>query len=293
MIGSPKQLKVNNTQDLQSGVNPVAAYSVATGVNTDEQIARLFLNYNRAYLRLDNPDSELSLNRQESDDLNRRHIRFNQNYQGLPVWPAELVVHLDPQGSVDLVNGAFIPTPNTLITKPVVSTQAALTAARAYAPGSEEANASQPELIVYGALDRPARLACKLELDISIGSHWVVVVDALNGQILTAFDNVAHENLAGSGQDLLGDTKPLNVWRENNVFYLVGTSKPMFDPSSDPPQSNTTRGAITVNDARNQPLSKDLKPPEFMQKLNHRPRKTLNYKTPHAVFFGDDNRKAA
>ena len=32
---------------------------------------------------------------------------------------------------------------------------------------------------------------------------------------------------------------------------------------------------------------------DVMQKLNHRPRKTLNYKTPHAVFFSDDNRHAA
>ena len=32
---------------------------------------------------------------------------------------------------------------------------------------------------------------------------------------------------------------------------------------------------------------------DVMQKLNHRPRKTLNYKTPHAVFFGDNNRQAA
>ena len=30
-----------------------------------------------------------------------------------------------------------------------------------------------------------------------------------------------------------------------------------------------------------------------MQKLNHRPRKTLNHKTPHAVFFGDAIRQAA
>jgi IS30 family transposase len=32
---------------------------------------------------------------------------------------------------------------------------------------------------------------------------------------------------------------------------------------------------------------------DVMQKLNHRPRKTLNYKTPHAAFFGDDKRQAA
>jgi IS30 family transposase len=30
-----------------------------------------------------------------------------------------------------------------------------------------------------------------------------------------------------------------------------------------------------------------------MHKLNHRPRKTLNYKTPHAVFFAESEQKAA
>jgi IS30 family transposase len=30
-----------------------------------------------------------------------------------------------------------------------------------------------------------------------------------------------------------------------------------------------------------------------MEKLNHRPRKTLNYKTPHAVFFADNLLEAA
>jgi IS30 family transposase len=30
-----------------------------------------------------------------------------------------------------------------------------------------------------------------------------------------------------------------------------------------------------------------------MEKLNHRPRKTLNYRTPHAVFFSEPERKAA
>ena len=30
-----------------------------------------------------------------------------------------------------------------------------------------------------------------------------------------------------------------------------------------------------------------------MHKLNHRPRKTLNYKTPHAVFFAEQEQEAA
>jgi transposase, IS30 family len=30
-----------------------------------------------------------------------------------------------------------------------------------------------------------------------------------------------------------------------------------------------------------------------MNKLNHRPRKTLNFKTPHAVFFAEQMQEAA
>ena len=37
----------------------------------------------------------------------------------------------------------------------------------------------------------------------------------------------------------------------------------------------------------------DEKVEEVMKKLNHRPRKTLNYKTPHSVFFDDTEREAA
>ena len=32
---------------------------------------------------------------------------------------------------------------------------------------------------------------------------------------------------------------------------------------------------------------------KVMNKLNHRPRKTLGYKTPHAVFFGNAERETA
>jgi bacillolysin len=64
---------------------------------------RAFLGTYRAYLRIDDPGTELSLNRTERDELNRRHFRFSQQYKGLPVWPAELIVHLDPDGTVDVV----------------------------------------------------------------------------------------------------------------------------------------------------------------------------------------------
>ncbi|MGZ8271967.1 MAG: M4 family metallopeptidase [Methylophilus sp.] len=250
-IGTPRQIKVMDKGRVQSLLSQ-AVNSVVEKDN-DEKIVRAFLNNYRASLRIDNPDDELSLNRKESDQLNHRHLRFNQKYQGLPVWPSELIAHLDPEGNVDSVDGAFIPTPRKLLTKPIVTAEEAVTVARAYIPGSEEAKVNQPELIVYGALERPARLGWKMELDISAESHWTVVVDSLNSQILSAFNNVQNENVRGAGQDLFGNTLPLNVWFDNNIYFLVDTSKSMFAPSSILPSPDTTRGGIFIFDAKNQP----------------------------------------
>lgn len=197
-IGTPRQIKVREKQGLQ-GVTPSTAYTAAAAGNRDEQVVQAFLNSYRTYLRLDDPENELQLYRKESDELNQRHFRFNQRYRNLPVWPADLIVHLNADGNVDSLNGAFIPTPRKVATKPLVSSTEAVTAARTYIPGSEEAEAGRPELIIYGPLDGPARLAWKLDLNVALGAHWIVVVDALDGTILTAFNNIQYDNVAGSG----------------------------------------------------------------------------------------------
>jgi len=87
---------------------------------------------------------------------------------------------------------------------------------------------------------------------VSLAARWLVVVDALNGAILTAFNQVASANVRGTGADVFGVTRPLDVWREGNTYFMVDTSKPMFDPASDPPSPDKIRGGIVVLDANNQ-----------------------------------------
>jgi hypothetical protein len=76
-----------------------------------ERTAREFLSDHRTLLRLADPDNELDLVRNERDALGYQHLRFKQQYRGLAVWPAELNVHFDPDGNVDLLEGAYAPTP--------------------------------------------------------------------------------------------------------------------------------------------------------------------------------------
>ena len=226
-----------------------------------EATAQTFLRRYHAHLKLNDPDRELSLIRADDDDLGQRHYRYAQQHAGLPVWPANLLVHLDSAGNVDSLDGSYIPTPATLDAQPRLDAEAALAAARAAVPEGDRGEAHGNDLIIYGPHDRPARLAWKVELLIGLEQDWLVLVDALTGAILNAYDNVQHANVAGSGVDLFGVSRNLNVWSDSGKFYLIDTSKQMFDPASTPPAMNTTRGAIFIYDAEHYgpPANQDIK----------------------------------
>lgn len=248
-------LRVRPSTGTPSFIRAELLEGAAAGAGTaagDEETARTFLRRNRQLLRLDDPDAELRLLRRTADALGRRHLRFAQWYAGIPAWPAELIVHLDVAGNVDLMNGAYVATPRDVPLKPSVTAAEALTTARGIPPGGAPDAPGEPELILYAPLDHAVRLAWKIELEPSIPSRWTIVVDALDGRVLTAIDNVMDQNVMGSGVDVFGQTRSLNVWQEGGQFFLVDTSKIMFDPTSDPPSPDATRGGIVILDARNQ-----------------------------------------
>lgn len=219
---------------------------------------RRFLRFNRALLRLEQPDSELTLIRQNSDELQRSHLRFQQMYKGLPVWPAELTVHLDPQGNVDLMNGAYVPTPNKPISiKPIVAADKAIDIVLTELPSADEVGFSDPELIIYAPEMQSPRLAWKMHIDISASEKWLVIVDALTGAVLTKYNKIHSSGRRGSGQDLLGETRSLELWEDNGTFLMINTSKPMFNPNQAP---NDDRGSIFVFDLDYQSPPPDGKP---------------------------------
>ena len=242
LAGTPRQIKGEVLQRAQHGFS--------TGSDPQLTTARTFLRTNCDLLRLDDPHAELTLVRRHTDELGRTHLRFQQEYRGVPVWPADVIVHLNPEGHVDVMNGAFVPTPKKLGTAPVLDAADAAEYARTGLTDGAEAEVTASELIIYAPGDTPPRLAWKLELAIDLTSRWLVVIDAVNGAELTAYSLVMHQRVAGSGVDLFGRTRPLNVWRQDGLFWMVDTSKLMFDPSLDPSE----RGVIWIYDARNQEL---------------------------------------
>ena len=242
LAGTPRQIKGAVLQSAQAGSDPPLT------------TARTFLRTNCDLLRLEDPNAELVLVRRHTDELGRTHLRFRQQYQGVPVWPADILVHLNPAGHVDVMNGAFVPTPKDLSTVPVLDEATAVEYARTGLTDGAEAEVTASELIIYAPGDTPPRLAWKLKLTIGLTAQWVVVIDAVNGDELTAYNQVMHQSYSDIGVDLFGMPQQLNVWWQDDFFWMIDTSKNMFDPAAQGLHGWIQRGAIWVRDAQNQEI---------------------------------------
>ena len=230
------------------------AARVRAGRDPAADTARAFLRKRAALLKLDDPDAELALQRTQRDALGRTQLRFGQRHGSLRVWPAELIVHLDPSGDVDAMDGASVATPTALGTTPTVAANAAVAAARAHVAGAADAQIGTPELLVFTGSGSP-RLAWKVFVPATLQDQWWGIVDAHAGVVVNAWNTAQDVDFIGTGTDALGDSQSIHVWKESEGnFFLVDTNKAMFNAAaSNPPDPDTTRGGIVVLDAGNQP----------------------------------------
>ena len=262
--GTPRELRAQRGS--QSG--GLSALSTAgnevlqLSVGSPAQTARAFLRDNAALLLLNDPDAELTLTRESTDALGRTHLNFKQSYNGVPVWASNLRVHLDAAGGVDLVNGAYNPSPRKLLTLSQISdTAAAKLALAAVAQRVDDSSPLAATPAVHGpgqTLIVPrkaggARLAWAFRVDAGLDQSWRVHIDATNGVVLNAYNEVYTMGTPGSGADSFGITRNVGVFQQGGNFFMVDTSKQMFDPASTPPSASTTRGGIIILDAGNQP----------------------------------------
>ncbi|HEX6624804.1 MAG TPA: M4 family metallopeptidase, partial [Pyrinomonadaceae bacterium] len=136
---------------------------------------------------LGGPASPLKTARVVEDAVGGQHVRLGQTYRGLPVFGAQVVVHLNARG-VTAVNGHFVPGLR-LDTRPAVKQAAAEAAAVRERFGSAPLSVVKTELAIYrvGLLEGfegPSVLAYAVEVTDGGATRAQVWVDALKGTIL-------------------------------------------------------------------------------------------------------------
>ncbi|HEX6186641.1 MAG TPA: M4 family metallopeptidase, partial [Pyrinomonadaceae bacterium] len=141
----------------------------------------------RALAATAGPASPLQLVRVFDDGIGGTHVKFDQRYQGLRVYGAQVVVHMTSTG-VTAVNGDYIPAINVSTTPKVTAARAAEVALKQQI-GQAPYTVASSELMIYrtGLLEGfrgQSRLAHAVTVANGKAIRDLIVIDAVKGKIL-------------------------------------------------------------------------------------------------------------
>lgn len=244
------------------------------------------LRLHRELLRLHDPVQELQLLSVQSDELGIHHVRFQQLYHGIPVWGADLYVHLRSDGTLYLLNGRYIPTPVGVPLQPRVSPSEAIERARDYlrqytvlAPLPElpglPSTEPQATLVLFPHPVTGALFLCyEVSLHANLLEDYTLFVDALDGtvrwRILTTCSWHQHTPsvspivptvslpatsrrsaavgtfVDASGTDANGVSRSFRVYRHDDGTYYMIWDLPSLDRSASQLPNRVKGGAVTL-----------------------------------------------
>ena len=169
--------------------SPTASGGVAMLPDVPSVLAAL--ERHRELLRLASPRHELELISLQSDELGFYHLRFQQTYEGIPVWGADLYVHLHSDGTIELLNGRYHPTPVGVPTRPVLTPAEAIT--RAWnllgrqpepLPSLFDPPQATAQLLLFPHPTTGALYLCyEVRLVLSLTETYALFIDALTGEL--------------------------------------------------------------------------------------------------------------
>ena len=105
-------LKVSMTDTNNRPVTIKGKLSDGNFRTTDLDVqSNYYLEHAAALLQIEDPLKEFNLKEQKTDDLDFTHLKYQQQYKGLPIYGAEAILH-EKDGEIFMLNGRTYPTPN-------------------------------------------------------------------------------------------------------------------------------------------------------------------------------------
>ncbi|MGH2537448.1 MAG: BACON domain-containing protein, partial [Candidatus Promineifilaceae bacterium] len=206
-----RPLAIENGQaDARTGA-PVALWRVnypARGETAEAQ-ARDYLSANAEFLGLKSADlADLSLAGQRQGPAGAT-VRFDQTANGLPVYAAEIAVHISPAGLVTYVSSSYRPDVSLAPAKPALSAEQARQALLDHLGAAGPFRYDQTSLAV-----QPTEAGGRLIYLVRVvadqpAGDWEALVDAASGDLLQVLDKYHYqEGVDGSGN--VFDPDPLS-----------------------------------------------------------------------------------
>jgi bacillolysin len=142
--------------------------------------ALVYLKTNPGKHGVTQPSKQLTFLCESIDELRQKHARFQQSYEGIPVWGQQLIVHFNAQDQVSSTSGGIQPVPGNVATKPKLDK--AIASAKAASAAGEGWKARDSTLYLY-AHKGAMRLAHLVNVAKGL-QRAMVFVDADTGAVL-------------------------------------------------------------------------------------------------------------
>lgn len=228
--GTPRIIQLQNMGPART------AQALAASPQAKEEISLQFLTANRALLQIDAPQEELVAQQSWTDGLGTHHIRYQQVYQGLPVWGKEAMVHLDAANVVYMFQGRYEPTPQNPEKVFSISEEQAVAAVLNHLddaePGADVVLGI--EQVWYTCATGKMVTAYAIEVQPSLLQRWLYLIDANTEAVLHRISRVNEESVSVTGTDLNGVTRSFTAWRKPDGGYV---SADLTIPLDDNPAS--------------------------------------------------------
>ena len=162
-------------------------------VKDPEGVANQFMKEYGSYFGLSDPSRELSVSQEQEDELGMKHVRYDQQYQGVPVYGGQLIVHLNKDLAIKSANGRVVPDVS-LDVNPKISKEEAISKAKTL--WKEQFNLDEAEVLgadlyvfnktlIENKLDPNFYLVWQVELYNSESvTHELFFIDARSGKLV-------------------------------------------------------------------------------------------------------------
>ncbi len=181
------------------------AEQVAVGREVDAAIA--FFEKNKAAYRMTDPSTELIVQRMDIDDIGMRHLRFSQQYKGLPVIGGNLIAHFTVDGTMKTINGSFRPIDNINVVPALSKAEATNLAVTDLESFFGTGNPQKQELVIF-PWEGKTYLCWRMFLysDTPMG-RWEYFVDAGTGEIIYKANRIMNTDAIGTGIGVMGGAR--------------------------------------------------------------------------------------
>ncbi len=203
-----------------------------------------FIAENTEIFGLKDPAKELEVISNSIDELSMTHIKYQQTFNGIKIFPSQLIVHFNKDGSIESVNGRYLPTP-VISTIPTLSKESVISLAENSVQYYKSKNKSAELMLYWKGVQ--LFLVYAVKLPSYEKPNMVVYIDAQNGGVIKIDDGIRYDGpTVGTGIGLKGTAKSIHTYLSAGKYYLIDASLPMFVAPID-----SFKGVVDSYDALN------------------------------------------